>query len=81
MTAEKFNNLPLSKKGDLVFPQGEYMSSIPFGKYELLLYRVGYNFYEVLYNPVTQIVHDINVAEKERLHLFSKVNIDELFST
>ncbi|UZR99923.1 hypothetical protein [Chondrinema litorale] len=71
--------MPLSKKGDLVFPQGEYINSIPFGKYELLLYRVGYNFFEVLYNPTTQIVHDINIAEKERLHLFSKVKIEEIY--
>ncbi len=78
MTSEKFNNLPLSKKGDLVFPQGEYVSSIPFGKYELLLYRVGYEFYEVLYNPNTQIVHDINCAEKDRLHLFSKLKLEDL---
>ncbi|MBX2841085.1 MAG: hypothetical protein KTR26_04905 [Flammeovirgaceae bacterium] len=78
MNPKEFEKLPLNKKGEIVFPNGEYINAIKHDKFDLMLYRVATNFYEVWYNPKSQLVHDIAPAIHERLHLYSKVDLNNL---
>ena len=47
-----------------IWDKGNYLMSIRYRKYRISLYALGTDFYEIFYNPNSQEVEWINLADQ-----------------
>ena len=82
ITKELFQDLPLDKKGDVLFSNGDYIAVRSCDNHKVQLYSL-YGFYvEVWYNAATNSIDKIEVLESEKtLSLFlSDIDLETLLN-
>jgi hypothetical protein len=54
----------MKNEAQRLWDRGNYLMSIRYRKYRISLYALGKDFYEIFYNPYSQEVEWINLADE-----------------
>jgi hypothetical protein len=54
----------MKEQAQKIWDKGNYLISIRYRKYRISLYSLGTDFYEIFYNPYSQEVEWINLADQ-----------------
>lgn len=77
MDEGKFNRLPLSERANLVWDRGEFVDSVLYNNYCVMLYSVGHQFVELFMELKTGSIVWISLAtEYDLTKYLQDVHID-----
>ena len=72
---ENFDALPYEEKVFSIIKNGVFLNTITLNQQKVDLYHLKGLYVELFYHPVTAKVANIQVANPNRLHLYSPIDI------
>ena len=69
----------MNEEAQRIWDSGKYLISIKYYNYRISLYSVGKEFFEIFYDPESNAIEKINMANEDDLKKFlNRININSI---